>query len=223
MELIERYNNELATLNTYTGSANTSSIDFNKVKVKGFRDKTISGFDNFEKWLYYETTGSNYYTSQASASIVPYPKYEVSITSSDYNIATKEGKYKFYTSGSTEVDEWYNRVIDLATDYDLKNYNALNKAIPEYLREDPDNEQFVTFVNMVGQHFDIMYVYTDHITKKNLREEHPKDGMSQDLIYDVAKNLGWTLSHGTQAKDLWEYALGVSGSGEPVWSGKTTT
>lgn len=223
MELIERYNSELATLNTYTGSANTSSIDFNKVKVKGFRDKTISGFDNFEKWLYYETTGSNYYTSQASASVVPYPKYEVSITSSDYNIATKEGKYKFYTSGSTEVDDWYNRVMDLATDYDLKNYNALNKAIPEYLREDQDNEQFVTFVNMVGQHFDIMYVYTDHITKKNLREEHPKDGMSQDLIYDVAKNLGWTLSHGTQAKDLWEYALGVSGSGEPVWSGKTTT
>lgn len=223
MELIERYNSELSTLNTYTGSVNTSSIDSNKIKVKSFRDKTISGFDNFEKWLYYETTGSNYYTSQATASVVPYPKYEVNLTSSDYNIATKEGKYKFYSSGSNEVDEWYTRVIDLATDYDLKNYNALNKAIPEYLRDDSDNEQFVTFVNMVGQHFDIMYVYTDHIIKKNLREEHPKDGMSQDLIYDVARNLGWTLSNGTQTKDLWEYALGVSGSGEPVWSGKTTT
>lgn len=218
MELIEKYNNELVILNTYTGS-----IESNKIKIKTFKDKVIGGFDTFEKWLYYETTGSNYYTSQASASVVPYPKYEVNITSSDYNIATKEGKYKFFSSGSTEVDDWYNRVIDLATDYDLKNYNALNKAIPDHIREDPDNEQFVTFVNMIGQHFDIMYVYTDHIIKKNLREEHPKDGMSQDLIYDVAKNLGWTLSHGTQAKDLWEYALGVSGSGEPVWTGKTTT
>ena len=218
MELIERYNNELVTLATYTGS-----IDSNTTKIKGFKDRVISGFDNFEKWLYYETTGSNYYTSQATASVVPYPKYEVNVTSSDYNIATKEGKYKFFTSGSSEVEEWYDKVIDLATDYDLKNYNSLNKAIPEYLREDSDNEQFVTFVNMIGQHFDIMYVYTDHIIKKNLREEHPKDGMSQDLIYDVARNLGWTLSHGTQAKDLWEYALGVSGSGEPVWTGKTTT
>jgi hypothetical protein len=218
VELLERYNNELNTLATYTGS-----IGSNTTKIRGFRDRLISGFDNFEKWLYYETTGSNYYTSQATASIVPYPKYEMSVTSSDYTIATKEGKFKIYTSGSNEVDDWYNRVIDLATDYDLKNYNSLNKAIPEYLREDPDNQQFVTFVNMIGQHFDIMYVYTDHIVKKNLREEHPKDGMSQDLIYDVAKNLGWTLSHGTQTKDLWEYALGVSGSGEPVWTGKTTT
>jgi len=215
MELVERYNNEIALLDTYTGS-----ISANKIKVKNLKDKTITGFDSFEKWLYYETTGSNYYTSQASASIVPYPKYEV--TSSDYNIATKEGKYKFYTSGSNEVDEWYSKTIDIATDYDLKNYNALNKAIPEYLRDDRDNEQFVTFINMVGHHFDVLYLYTDHIIKKNLREEHPKDGMSQDLIYDVAKNLGWTLSHGTQAKDLWEYALGVSGSGDPIWTGKTT-
>jgi len=219
MELVERYNNELQLFeNVYTGS-----FESNKVKIKSLRDKTISGFDSFEKWLYYETTGSNYYTSQASSSITPYPKYEVSVTSSDYNIATKEGKYKIYTSGSNAVETWYNSLIDLATDYDLKNYNALNKAIPEHIRDGGDSEQFTTFVNMVGHHFDVIYLYTDHLTKKNLREEHPKDGMSQDLIYDVTKNLGWTLSHGTQAKDLWEYALGVSGSGEPVWTGKTTT
>jgi len=217
IELIERYNNELALLNNfYTGSSGP-----NKVKITSLRDKTISGFDAFEKWLYYETTSSNYYTSQASASITPYPKYDVSVTSSDYNIATKEGKYKFHSSGSNQVSTWYDDLIDIATDYDLKNYNALNKAIPDYLREDNDNEQFITFVNMVGQHFDIMYLYTDHILKKNLREEHPKSGLSQDLIYEATRNLGWTLTHGTQAKDLWEYALGVSGSGEPIWTGKT--
>lgn len=216
MELLERYNNELSILDTLTGS-----VTSNKVKIKGLRDKVISGFDSFEKWLYYETTGSNYYTSQASSSVLPYPKFEV--TGSDYNIATKEGKYKFYTSGSTQVDDWYSDVIITAVNYDLKNYNSLNKAIPEYLRDDSDNNQFVTFVNMIGHHFDVIYLYTDHMVKKNLREEHPKDGMSQDLIYEVAKNLGWTLSSGTQAKDLWEYALGVSGSGDPVWTGKVTT
>jgi len=216
MELIERYNNELLTLDTYTGSINS-----NKVKIKNLRDKTISGFDNFEKWLYYETTASNYYTYQSASSVTPYPKYEV--TGTDYNISTKEGKYKFYTSNSTEVTTWYNNLIDLATDYDLKNYNALNKAIPEYLREDSDNDQFTTFVNMIGHHFDVIYLYTDHILKKNKREENPKSGMSQDLIFDATRNLGWTLSHGTQAKDLWEYALGVSGSGDPVWTGKVTT
>ena len=216
VELIEQYNNQLALLDTFTGS-----VSSNKIKIKSLRDKTISGFDNFEKWLYYETTASNYYTSQVSASITPYPKYET--TGSDYSIATKEGKYKLYPSSSNQVSQWYNDLIIKSIDYDLKNYNALNKAIPEYLREDENNDQFLTFINMVGHHFDIIYLYTDHIMKKNLREEHPKDGLSQDLIYEATKNLGWTLSHGTQAKDLWEYAFGISGSGEPIWTGKTTT
>jgi len=215
VEMIEKYNNELSLLDTFTGS-----ISSNKIKIKSLRDKTISGFDNFEKWLYYETTASNYYTYQQTASITPYPKFEV--TGSDYHIATKEGKFKLYPSGSNIVDDWYKDLITKSVNYDLKNYNSLNKAIPEHLLDSGDNEQFVTFVNMIGQHFDIIYLYTDHILKKNLREEHPKDGLSQDLIYEATRNLGWTLSSGTQAKDLWEYAFGISGSGEPIWTGKTT-
>jgi len=215
IQLVEHYNSELDTLNTYTGS-----LDLNKTRIKNLREKVVSGFDDFEKWMYYETTSSGIYTYQASSSVIPYPKYEV--TGSDYHIATKEGKYKLYAITSSQVTDWYENLIDIATDYDMINENALHKAIPEYLREDNDNDQFTTFVNMIGQHFDILYYYTDHILKKNLREQHPKDGLSQDLIFEATKNMGWQLSSGTQTKDLWEYAFGLSGSGEPIWSGKTT-
>jgi hypothetical protein len=216
--LVENYNTQLSLLNTYTGS-----VEANVTKLKGLKDKLISGFDNFEKWLYYETTSSNYYSSQTSSSITPYPKYELDITASNYDISTKEGKYNLYSILSNEVQTWYENLIVSASNYDLKNYNALNKAIPEYIRDDGQSEQFTTFVNMVGHHFDVMYLYTDHILRKNERKENPKDGLSQDLIYDATRNLGWTLTHGTQAKDLWEYALGVSGSGEAIWTGKTIT
>lgn len=216
--LIENYNTQLVLLSTYTGS-----VDANVIKVTNLRDKVIGGFDEFEKWMYYETTGSNYYTSQLSSTITPFPKYELDITASNYNIATKEGKFGLYSTLSAEGQNWYDNLYESASNYDLKNYNSLNKAIPEFLRDDEDNDEFTVFVNMIGQHFDIIYLYTDHILKKNQRKENPKDGLSQDLIYETAKNLGWTLSHGTQAKDLWEYALGLSGSGEPIWSGKVTT
>ena len=215
IRLIESYNNQLSLLNSYTGS-----VDTNKTQIKLLRDKVVSGFDNFEKWAYNETTSSLIYTSDVSASIKPYPKYEV--TGSDYDLITREGKFKLYATTTNVVDEWYTNLVDIATDYDMTNDNLLNKAIPEHLRDDPDNDQFTTFVNMVAQHFDVLYFYTDHLLKKNLREEHPKDGLSQDLIYEATRNLGWKLSSGTQAKDLWEYALGLSGSGEPIWSGKTT-
>ena len=218
INLIEEFNNQLELLETYTGSVET-----NKIKIKNLKEKLISGFDNFEKFMYYETTSSNYYTTQSLASIKPYPKYELNITASSYHILTKEGKFNLYTTVSEEVTSWYDDLLDKATDYDLKNYNSLEKAIPEYLRDSGDNEQFVSFVNMVGQHFDIIYLYTDHILRKNQRKENPKDGMSQDLIYHATKNLGWQLTHGTQTKDLWEYALGVSGSGEPTWTGRVST
>jgi len=215
--LIETYNTQLLLLNTYTGS-----VSANVINVKHLRDKIAQGFDDFEKWMYYETTASNFYTSQSAAIITPYPKYEVDATSSDYHILTKEGKYKLYSVLSDTGIDWYNDLVDNGLEYDLKNYNSLQKAIPEYILDDGQSEQFKTFVNMIGQHFDILYLYTDHILKKNTRKENPKDGLSQDLVYETAKNLGWTLSSGTQTKDIWEYALGLSGSGEPIWTGKTT-
>lgn len=218
MELVEFYKSEINRLTGITGS-----IETNRVKIQLLKDKVISGFDGFEKYLYYDSTGSFNYTYQLSASITPYPKYELNLTASSYDIATKEGKFNFYSYTSSYVEEWLDNLLVLADEYDAKNYYALSRALPDHIREDSDNEQAVTFVNMLGQHFDIMYLYTDHILKKNLRTEHPKDGISQDLIFDATRNFGWTLSHGTQAKDLWEYALGISGSTEPIWTGKTTT
>lgn len=218
MELIEFYKSEINRLTNVTGS-----IETNRVKIQLLKDKVISGFDGFEKYLYYDSTGSYNYTYQLSASISPYPKYELSVTASSYDIATKEGKFNFYSYTSSFVENWLDGLFTYADEYDAKNYYSLAKALPDHIREDKDNEQAVTFVNMLGQHFDIMYLYTDHVLKKNLRTEHPKDGISQDLIFDATRNMGWTLSHGTQTKDLWEYALGISGSTEPIWTGKTTT
>lgn len=217
MELVEFYNNELGRINGISGS-----VGSNRIKIQLLRDKVISGFDGFEKYLYYDSTGSFSYTYQISASISPYPKYELNSTASVYDISTKVGKFNFYSYTSSFVEDWSDSIITLANEYDAKNYYALSKALPDHIREDSDNEQAVTFVNMLGQHFDIMYLYTDHILKKNLREENPRSGLSQDLIYDATRNFGWTLSHGTQTKDLWEYALGLSGSTEPIWTGKTT-
>jgi hypothetical protein len=215
IRLIESYNDQLSNLEVYTGS-----LDTNKTKIKMLREKVVSGFDEFEKWLYYETSASLKYTSELTSSLKPFPKYEV--TGSSYNLISKLGKYNLYDTTSDQVQNWYNNTLDLATDFDMSNSSALVKSLPDHVYDNTDNAQILTFVNMLGQHFDILYFYTDHILKKNLRIEHPKDGLSQDLIYEATRNLGWTLSSGTKTKDLWEYALGLSGSGEPIWTGRTT-
>jgi hypothetical protein len=213
--LIEYYKNELELLEQYTGS-----VDQNKIQLNGLLNDVISKFDEFEEYLYYETTSSNYYTSQANATITPFPKYLV--TGSNFDIVNPVGKFRLYGLATDEVEGWYTGLQESASYFDSTNRNALRYSIPEFIREDSENAKYVSFINMIGQHFDILYFYVDHILTKNLREEHPKDGLSQDLVYHAARDLGWKPMHGSQAKDLWEYALGISGSGDPINTGKTT-
>ena len=45
--------------------------------------------------------------------------------------------------------------------YDSENNKALVKTIPEHIRLDVNNDQYELFVNMMGQHFDILYSHIE--------------------------------------------------------------
>jgi hypothetical protein len=62
--------------------------------------------------------------------------------------------------------------------------------IPASIVEDPLNNDYVLFVDMIGHHFDITWSYIKALTSINSREEHPYDGMPNELLYDVAKKYG---------------------------------
>ena len=66
---------------------------------------------------------------------------------------------------------------------------------------------------MIAQHFDILYTYVNALTNTYTKEEHPSLGVSKELLYNVAESMGWHLSNGNQAKQLWEYALGTNSTG----------
>ena len=96
------------------------------------------------------------------------------------------------------------------------NDNKLTKSVPEFILLDENSEQLKLFVNMLGQHYDILYTYIDAMTRINKRDEHPKLGMPNELLYSVAKQFGWNLIDGNQNKNLWEYALGTNENGIPL-------
>ena len=43
--------------------------------------------------------------------------------------------------------------------YDTLNINSLHYNIPEHLRLDSNAADLITFTNMLGQHYDIIYTY----------------------------------------------------------------
>ena len=199
IQLSERYKEQLDNLAGYIGA--TTELETNIVSITNLREKLIAGFDDWEKWLYYEE-----YTN-APGIINPFPKIQVYDLA---DISTKSGKYRLYKTTDPIVVSWYDSLVLLADDYDSQNKNSLYSVLPENIKSDAQNEQFHTFVNMVGHHFDVVYTYVNHILKKNKRDENPKNQMSQDLVQAVTNNFGWKLSSNTQDKDLWSYALGLN-------------
>ena len=197
LQQIEKFNDRITLLESVSGSDALTNISQSMVR----RDRIIGGFDEFEHYLYYNTD-SNIYThwSASDFTIEPYPK------SSTFPHVLRE-------SDSTEGVNWYNGVYASASLYDEFNDARLRNMIPIHLQEDERNEEYITFVDMVGQHFDIQWTYIKSLTDINEREEHPKDGMADDVLKSVAESLGWKLSNGYSDIALWKYALGVESDG----------
>ena len=209
LELIEYYTSQSNYIATLSGSvATTNAEDFTSLK-----NNLIGGFDSFEQYLYYQSSSilTTYDVPVISATV---PELTGSyITPVPKSNNTKP--YSLYSVNSIEFKDWYDALYITASNFDSLNYNSLINTIPEYIRFDSSNENLLIFTNMLGQHYDIIYSYIHNMTKINNRDENPKLGMPNELLYSVAKQFGWNLSNGQQSSDLWEYVLGTNEAGVP--------
>lgn len=210
LQLLEYYTSQSAAISLISGSvATTNATDYNTQ-----RTNLISGFDAFEKFLYYESS------SRLTTYDIPLEFANVpGLTGSYITPAPKSNTtvpYSLYPVSSTEFQTWYSALISNAIIYDRLNTSALIYAVPEFIRLDSSNENLQTFVNMLGHHYDILYMYINHMTKIHKRDENPKLGMPNELLYSVAKQFGWNLTDGNQTQDLWQYVLGTSATGTPL-------
>ena len=208
LQLIEYYNGQISTLTAANGS-DSGSIVGNIAVNRKRKDNVVGSFDLFERWLYNEPT-SSLFTHGVSGSTIfaesytlqPWPKY------------LSNGVYVNHHTTSSLGLAWYTGYASSASLYDLSNDNALTKTIPEHIRNDSANSQYELFVNMIGQHFDILWTYVNALaTNLYTREEHPKLGISSDLLKPMAASMGWQLTNGKQAEQLWQYKLGLTQSG----------
>ena len=215
VELLEYYTSQSLFVSQLSGSdATTNAADFADLQTK-----LISGFDGFENYLYYQSS------SMITTYDIPLESPNVyQITGSYIKPAPKTNSMMPFTLAPTTSSifkSWFDGVYSSASLYDTLNTNALIYAIPEYVRFDSTNTSLITFVNMLGHHYDILYTYISHMTQINKREENPKLGMPNELLYSVAKQFGWNLTSGNQSQELWQYVLGTSEAGLPLTGSNT--
>jgi len=210
LDLLEYYASQSAFVATLSGSAATTNAqDFTVLKTN-----LISGFDNFENYLYYESS------SMLTTYNIPNETFNVAELTGSYiqpvPKTTSTRPYALTSTTSSIFKSWYNNLLQTASLYDLSNINGLIYTVPEFLTLDTSNTNFTSFVYMLGQHYDILYTYVHHASLIHKREENPKLGMPNELLYSVAKQFGWTLTNGNQNQELWEYVLGTNAAGIPL-------
>ncbi len=199
--LIEGYNNDLNSVNNITGSTSSSlQISASRATYEAQITDVIKNFDGYENYLYY-TSGT-----------LAYPK------------SNNTQPYTLQSTGSTEVLNWlgskdesssfYGGRIFSASQYDDENQDNLINTIPDYLRNDPDNSGYELFLNMIGQHFDVVYSYINTITERYNGDNRLDYGISKDLVADALKGAGLKLyQNNFSSDDLYASLLGINGSG----------
>jgi hypothetical protein len=104
------------------------------------------------------------------------------------------------------AEQWFREITNRARIYDGQNDSALRKQVPEFVRENPDNEKFLLFVDMIGHWFDVNWLYIRHIGNVSSTSENAFDPetLSADLSSVVAESLGFETFNGFNAEKFFD-------------------
>ena len=183
MQLIEQYNSDITTLGTSESSSISSSVSILQEKV----DNIIKNFDGYEYWLYFETGSTTYPKGTTTPPYVP--------------LATND----------SIVITWYNNLIESASIFDQNNQDYLVNTIPDYLRDDPQNEPYKVFINMIGQHYDNIWLYYKDVTNRYNGDNRLEFGISKDLVADALRSFGLKIyQNNFSTNDLYNAFTGFS-------------
>ncbi len=177
---IQSYQDEINTINSsITGSTSSSSQVSSSLAIADSNiTNIIKNFDGYEYYLYYESGSSAY--PKSSGSNFPYELQNV------------ESTEVFEWLGSdVEIEANYGGILLSASFYDNNNQNWLYYTIPEFIRDNQDNNNYIEFSNMVGQHFDEIWLYTKAVSEVRNTTNTLDKGIPLKLSEDAIKSLGY--------------------------------
>ena len=97
--------------------------------------------------------------------------------------------------------------------YDKENVNRLVNLLPAHIKYDNENSEFLTFMDMIGHHYDNIWTHIKAMTDVHDRSEDVTTGISATLVKPIAESLGFQINEGRDLVSLPQYHLGLAESG----------
>ena len=185
LDLITTYSGSLSSIaNSTSGSLGVSG---SRTYYENLITGIVSNFDHYERFLYYESGSSSWPKSNTTKPYINKP------------------------SSAAESITWYANEATTALKYDQTNYNSLVYSIPTFIRDDANNDNYSTFIYMIGQHFDNLWLYSKAVTDKYDGDNRIDHGISKDLVAEALKNFGVKLYTSNKSiEDLFTTYVGQS-------------
>jgi len=206
IENIDRWQQQFSG-SIFTGNlayAGSTFVQNESAKYASQKENIIRNFDRYEQYLYF-TTGSD---SPYSASV----DYQNDDAETEYNASgywPKISEGVLYPVTSSQAIGWFTSQSLIAQRFDEFNDNNLTNIIPQHIRYDNDSQEYVSFVLMTGHMFDNLKLYIDQFPHIYNRQINPNQGLSKDLINDVAESLGFKLPALNTVYNLSDNILGT--------------
>ena len=192
---IEDYTNLISAYTPYVTTTGSLQTEINLYSAS--INNLVSQFDGYETYLYFESSS---YTWPKTSSTKP---------------------FTLLSTSSAAVNTWYNNLTSSAKDYDELNYDNLVYAVPNFIRDDENNSQYLVFLNMVGQYFDNIWIYLKAITDINLANNNLNKGISKDLVYQQLQSLGIKLYNSQAGESVDQFLIGAN-TGSSTWDDNFT-
>jgi hypothetical protein len=196
VQLIEEYSSAISTLDGTTNNNPSGSIAIFQSKI----DNIITNFDGYDYYLYY-LSGSYAYPKTTTE-----PPYLLNSTTSPTVLS--------WLGSDNPDNPYYGGILLSASIYDQNNKDNLYFVIPEYIREDSSNDPYLLFIDMVGQHYDNIWIYYKDVTQKYNADNRLEYGISKDIVADAIRDFGVKLYQNNFSNvDLFTAFLGLTPDG----------
>jgi PKD repeat protein len=110
--------------------------------------------------------------------------------------------YYTYVSGAFVSASYVTSQDSAAVAYDQTNRDSLINTCPEHILTNPDNDDYIVFLAMVGHFFDTLYVYIANLPAEKVIGQDATSAFTRRVVDYMLETFGWNLDDSLEQSDL---------------------
>ena len=225
-------------VNKTVANLNTDFSEFSNFVVFSSAASRLNIFKNkVKEWTTLSASLSilndRYTASLSSSTVYPYYTEEYDEIQGQINDVVQSfdpyeaylfgsGKYAYSIVSASFLSSSYVTTQDIsASNYDKGNRDYLVSNTPEYILNDTNNEEYLTFLSMVGHHFDNIYTYISALPIERQVQNELSSSIPTNTLKEMLYSFGWNVDDLIGNLDLNDvYLNSLNASSYNVMSGE---